>query len=197
MTSCTASYQKHFKAIRLITWGRTIIWNLPCIWPIVRGLSSLSVPARTSNFGAFTCRYSSDSPWYQPCQNGWLIPRSVLHTHLCLSTAVCLINMLGSEIAAASIFFDIPVVQHAHVAVMTVSTTFSSFTRCYSHDQIQWLILCRSSVTPSQLFKFAISSIRVSPLQFWSFMVFQAKQWERSQACVADNFVLKKVMFCR
>jgi len=55
---------------------------LPCIWPIINSLSSLSVPARSNSLPPRDSRNFFDSPTNQPSQNGFVAPKSVRHDHL-------------------------------------------------------------------------------------------------------------------
>ena len=57
--------------------GRTCIWNLPCICPTVRSLSSLSTPAKTNILAAGTLKNLADSPANQPVQCRSVLPKSI------------------------------------------------------------------------------------------------------------------------
>jgi len=60
------------------------IQDSPCIWPTVRSLSSLSIPAKSSILGTGQLRNVLDKPLNQPDQYFSVRPRSIRHTYFCM-----------------------------------------------------------------------------------------------------------------
>lgn len=71
---------------------------LPCIWPIINSLSSLSVPARSNSLPPRDSRNFFERPTNQPSQKGFVAPRSVRQNHL--SVAVDSSSSDGTETRA-------------------------------------------------------------------------------------------------
>lgn len=55
----------------------------PCIWPTVRSVSSLSMPASSNILGGVQDKNFPDRPWNQPGQNFSVSARFILHVYFC------------------------------------------------------------------------------------------------------------------
>ena len=67
--------------------GKICIWNFPCICPMVRSLSNLSTPAKTSNLDADTDKNFELNPSNQLVQCGSDLQRSTLQVYVGVCTS--------------------------------------------------------------------------------------------------------------
>lgn len=68
---------------------------LPCMWPMESSLSSRSTPASNNTLGTEQLRKSLERSVNQPCQNGSVLPKSILHIYSPLELRSSYITWLG------------------------------------------------------------------------------------------------------
>ena len=57
---------------------------LPCIWPTVKSVSNLSIPASSNILGGILAKNLEDNPLNQPHQNFSVFDKSILQVYLLL-----------------------------------------------------------------------------------------------------------------